>query len=630
MRLTRRAILRTGAAALVAPPLDGFAAKPTALAQEASSPRVWKHGLSLYGDLKYPEGFKQFDYVNPNAPKGGVVRMMALGTFDNFNPVVAGVKGSIAAGIELITDTLFTPASDEIAVGYGLLAEAVSFPSDFSSATYRLRANAKWHDGQPVTIDDVLFSLASYKTHHPFYSAYYSHVAKAEQTGEREVTFSFDSPGNRELPQIVGELTILPKHWWEGTDKSGKKRDVSATTLEPPLGAGAYRIKDFAPGRSTTYERVPDYWGKDLNVNIGRDNFAELRFEYFRDSTIAIEAFKADKVDWRTENSALSWATAYDFPAMREGRAIKEEFPIVSSGGMQAFAFNIRREKFADPRVRRAFNYALNFEDLNKQLFYGQYHRVNSYFEGLELASSGLPQGEELSILETVRDKVPPEVFTTAYSNPVNETVDQVRANLREAVRLLRDAGYEIRNQKLTNVKTGEIMAVEVLIEQPTWERIVLRYSPSLERLGIQVTLRRVDDAQYENRLRNWDYDMIVMTWGQGLSPGNEQRNYWTSSAADLQGSRNYAGIKNPAVDTLVDRVIFAKSRAELEAASKALDRVLLWNHYVVPQWAYGKLRSARWDRFGRPATLPKYLPGAFPTIWWWDADKASKVGTRS
>lgn len=626
MRLTRRAILQTGAAALVAPPLDGF----TARAQEAGAARVWKHGLSLYGDLKYPAGFKQFDYVNPNAPKGGVVRMMAIGTFDNFNPVVAGVKGSVVAGLELLTDTLFVPASDEIAVGYGLLAEAVSFPPDFSSVTYRLRANAKWHDGQPVTVDDVLFSLSSYKTHHPFYSAYYSHVAKAEQTGEREVTFSFDSPGNRELPQIVGELTILPKHWWEGTDKSGKKRDVSATTLEPPLGAGAYRIKEFTPGRSIAYERVPDYWGKDLNVNIGRDNFAELRFEYFRDSTIAIEAFKADKVDWRTENSALSWATAYDFPAMKDGRAIKEEFPVVSSGGMQAFAFNTRREKFADPRVRRAFNYALNFEDLNKQLFYGQYHRVSSYFEGLELASSGLPQGEELSILEAVRDKVPPEVFTATYSNPVNETPEGIRANLREATKLLRKAGYEIRNQKLTNVKTGEVMTVEILIDQPTWERIVLRYSPSLERLGIQVVLRRVDDAQYENRLRSWDYDMIVMTWGQGLSPGNEQRNYWTSQAADMQGSRNYIGIKNPAVDTLVDRVIFAKSRAELEAATKALDRVLLWNHYVVPQWAYGKLRSARWDRFGRPPTLPKYAAGAFPTIWWWDEAKASKVGSRS
>jgi microcin C transport system substrate-binding protein len=627
MRLTRRAILQTGAAALVASPL---ADKPTASAQEAGSTRVWKHGLSLFGDLKYPEGFKQFDYVNANPPKGGTVRMMAFGTFDNFNPVVAGVKGSIAAGLELITDTLLTSSLDEVAVGYGLLAEAVTFPPDYSAVTYRLRANAKWHDGKPVTVDDVLFSLNSYKTHHPFYSAYYRHVVKAEQTGEREVTFSFDSPGNRELPQIVGEITVLPKHWWEGTDKSGKKRDISATTLEPPLGAGAYRIKEFSPGRSISYERVPDYWGKDLNVNIGRDNFAELRYEFFRDTTVAIEAFKADALDWRTENSALSWATAYDFPAMKDGRAVKEEFPINSSGGMQAFAFNTRREKFADPRVRRAFNYALNFEDLNKQLFFGQYKRVNSYFEGLELASSGLPQGDELSILEAVRDKVPPEVFTTTYSNPVNSTVEEVRANLREATRLLREAGYEVRNQKLTNVKTGEAMTVEVLIEQPNWERIVLPYKPSLERLGIQMSLRRVDDAQYENRLRNWDYDMIVASWAQSLSPGNEQRNYWTSQAADMQGSRNYVGIKNPAVDTLVDRVIFAKSRSELEAATKALDRVLLWNHYVVPQWTYGKIRSARWDRFSRPATLPKYGNGAFPTIWWWDAAKASKVGSRS
>ena len=629
MRLTRRAILKSGAAALAAPPLTVLGASPAALAQEAPA-RVWRHGLSLFGDLKYAEGFKHFDYVNPAAPKGGAVRMIAFGTFDNLNPVVAGVKGSIAMGVDLITDTLFATAMDEVAVGYGLLAEAVSFPPDFSSVTYRLRANARWHDGVPVSVDDVLFSLNAYKTHHPFYSAYYRHVVKAEKTGEHEVTFTFDSPGNRELPQIVGEINILPKHWWEGTDKSGKKRDIASTTLEAPLGAGAYKIKDFTPGRSITYERVADYWGKDLNVNIGRDNFAELRFEYFRDSTVAIEAFKADAIDWRTENSAKDWATAYDFPAMKDGRAIKEEFPINSSGGMQAFAFNTRRDKFSDPRVRRAFNFALNFEDLNKQLFFGQYKRVNSYWEGLELASSGLPQGEELAILETVRDKVPPEVFTTPYSNPVSSTPEDVRNNLREATRLLRDAGYEIRNQKLTNVKTGEVLTVEVLIEQPTWERIVLPYKPWLERLGIQLTLRRVDDAQYENRLRSWDYDIIVANWGQTLSPGNEQRSYWTSQSADQQGSRNYVGIKNPVVDTLVDRVIFAKSRAELVATTKALDRVLLWNHYVVPQWTYGKVRSARWDRFSRPEALPKYGSGAFPTIWWWDAAKASKVGTRS
>jgi len=629
MRLTRRALLQTGATALSLPAAGvlGGALRP-ALAQEPE--RVWKHGLSLFGDLKYPAGFKSFDYVNVDAPKGGTARLIAFGTFDNFNMVVAGVKGSLASGVDQLYDSLMVPSMDEVAVGYGLLAEAVSGPADHSSVTYRLRANAKWHDGVPVSVEDVLFSLQSFKANHPFYSAYYRHVAKAEKTGDRDVTFVFDGPGNRELPQIVGELTVLPKHWWEGTDSSGKKRDISATTLDPPLGCGAYRVKSFVPGRTIVFERVADYWGKDLNVNIGRDNFGELRFEYFRDATVAIEAFKADAIDWRTENAAKNWATAYDFPAVKDGRVVKEEFPIRSSGGMQAYAFNIRRPKFADPRVRRAFNLALNFEEINKQLFFGQYHRVNSYFEGLELASSGLPAGEELAILETVRDKVPPEVFTATYANPVNGSPEAVRSNLREATRLLRDAGYEIRDRKLVDAKSGEPLTVEVLIAQPEWERIVLFYRPSLERLGIELSVRYVDDAQYENRLRNRDYDMIVVTWGQGLSPGNEQRGYWSSQAADMIGSRNYVGIKNPAVDTLIDRIIFAKSRDELVAATKALDRVLLWNHYVVPQWTYGKVRTARWDRFGRPADLPKYGSGAFPTIWWWDQAKATKVGSRS
>ena len=331
--------------------------------------------------------------------EGRHLRQIAFGTFDNFNLVVAGVKGSIAGGIDLIWDTLMAPALDEVSTEYGLLAEAVSHPADFSSVTYRLRAEAKWHDGKPVTPEDVIFSFDAFKKNSPQLSAYYRHVTKAEKTGEREVTFTFDAPGNRELPQIVGQLNVLPKHWWEGTDKSGNKRDIAATTLEPPLGSGAYRIKEFVPGRSVVYERVKDYWGKDLNVNVGRDNFDELRYEYFRDSTVAIEAFKADQVDWRTENSAKNWATAYDFPAVRDKRVVLEEFPIRNSGVMQAFAFNTRRDKFKDPRVRRAFNFAFDFEEMNKQIFFGQYKRIASYFEGTELASSGLPEGKELEIL---------------------------------------------------------------------------------------------------------------------------------------------------------------------------------------------------------------------------------------
>ena len=609
----------------------GFAAVLTILAtlpSTAAEP-VWHHGLSLFGTLKYPAGFPHFDYVNPKAPKGGTVRQIAFGTFDNFNMVVAGVKGSLAAGTDLALDTLMAPALDEVSTEYGLLAEGVSYADDFSWVIYRLRADARWHDGKPITPEDVIYSMEVFKKNSPQLAAYYRHVAKAEKAGERDVKFTFDQPGNRELPQIVGQLTVLPKHWWEGTDRNGNKRDITATTLEPPLGSGAYRVKDFVPGRSITYERVKDYWGKDLNVNIGRDNFDELRYEYFRDSTVALEAFKADQVDWRTENSAKNWATAYDFPAVREKRVILEEFPIRNFGIMQAFAFNLRRAKFADPRVRHAFNLAFDFEEMNKQIFFGQYKRISSYFEGTELASSGLPQGLELQILETVRDKVPPEVFTKPFKNPTAGDPQAVRANLREAVRLLKEAGYEVRNQQLVNAKTGEPFTVEFLLNSPDYERFVGPYKPALERLGIAVNIRSVDDAQYENRLRQWDYDIIVASWGQSLSPGNEQLGFWGSQAADRPGSRNLVGIKNPAVDALIEKVVFAKSREELVAATKALDRVLLWNYYVVPQWTYGKARTARWNRFSRPDKMPEYGISAFPTIWWWDAAKAARVGSR-
>jgi microcin C transport system substrate-binding protein len=632
LRLTRRSVVRTGALAALSPILDRFGmpllATPAA-AQAGGQALDWRHGLSLFGELKYPAGFKHFEYVNPKAPKAGTVRMIAFGTFDNFNEVVAGLKGSVAMGAGMISDTLLVSALDEVSTEYGLIAEAVSHPPDFASATFRLRAGARHHDGKPVTVEDVIYSFEMFKKHNPFSAAYYRHVVKLEQNGEREISFIFDATGNREMPVILGQLNVLPKHWWEGTDAAGKKRDIGATTLEPPLGNGAYRIKEFVAGRTIVYERVKDYWGKDLNVNIGRDNFDELRFEYFRDATVAIEAFKADHVDWRSENSAKNWATAYDFPAAREKRVVLEEFPQRNRGIMQGFAFNTRRDKFKDARLRRAFNFAYDFEEMNKQIFFGQYKRINSYFDGTELASSGLPQGQELEILETVRDKVPRELFTTPYTNPVGGTPENVRANLREATRLLKEAGYEVRNQKLVNAKTGENLSVEILTEDPAAERFILFYKPSLERLGITVTVRTVDDPQYENRLRSWDFDIIVGVWPESLSPGNEQRDFWGSPAADTPGSRNYVGIKNPAVDALIERVIFAKDRAELVAATRALDRVLLWNFYVVPQFTSDKSRTARWDRFGRPDPLPKYGAAAFPTVWWWDAEKAAKTGTR-
>ena len=623
--VNRRTFLTSAAVALAARRLPISLWTDPAHAEE----RAWRHGLSLFGELKYPPGFKRFDYVNADAPKGGAVRQIAIGTYDNFNLVVAGVKGTLATGVDFIYDTLLVSALDEVSAEYGLLAEAVNYPDDFSAASYRLRQEAQWPDGRPITPEDAIFSFEAFKQHSPQFAAYYRHVAKLEKTGDREITFTFDSPGNRELPQIVGQLTVLPKHWWQGTDKNGNKRDIGATTLEPPLGSGAYRIKEFSPGRNIVYERVKNYWGRDLNVNVGRDNFDELRFEYFRDTTVALEAFKADTVDWRTENSAKNWATAYNFPAVGEKRVILEEFPINNIGVMQAFAFNIRRAKFQDPRVRLAFNYAFDFEEMNKQIFFGQYKRIASYFEGTELASSGVPAGRELEILETVRDKVPPELFTTPYSNPVGGNPQAVRANLREAVRLFKEAGYEVRNERLVNSKTGEPYTVEFLADDPSFERVFLFYKPSLDRLGVTVAVRTVDDAQYENRLRNWDFDIITASWGELLSPGNEQRAYWGSQAADQQGSRNWIGIKNPAVDAMIDQVIFAKSRADLVAATHALDRVLLWNHYVVPQWTYGKVRTARWDRFGHRDPLPKYGMSGFPTVWWWDAEKAAKTGSR-
>lgn len=632
MAINRRHLLQSAAFATLAPALGitlGVPAVEQALAQSDTGEPGWRHALSLFGDIKYPADFKRFDYVNPDAPKGGVARMISIGTFDNFNIAVSGVKGTIAPAAALIYETLMTKSQDEVVTEYGLLAEAASHPDDFGWVIYRLRKEARWHDGKPVTPDDVMFSMEVLKKYSPMYASYYRHVVKTEKTGERDIKFTFDATGNRELPTIVGELPVLPKHYWEGTDSQGRKRDISATTLEKPLGSGPYRIKDFTAGRSIALERVKDYWGEKLPSRIGQNNFDEMRFEFFRDNVVALEAFKADQADWIAENSAKQWATAYDFPAVAEKRVVKEEFPISDSGRMQGFVLNLRRDQFKDARLRRAFNYAFDFEEMNKQLFYGQYKRINSYFEGTELASSGLPEGTELEILETVRDKVPADVFSKPYVNPVGGNPEAVRANLRESARLLKEAGFEVRDQKLVDA-AGKPVTVEILVQDPSSERIALFYKPSLERIGVTTSIRIVDDAQYQNRLRNFDFDVITDLWGQSLSPGNEQREFWGSQTADQPGSKNTIGIKNPAIDALIEKVIFAKDRPTLVAATKALDRVLLWNFYVVPQFTYGFSRYARWDRFSHAEPMAKYGRSGLPSLWWFDADKAARIGKRS
>jgi microcin C transport system substrate-binding protein len=587
----------------------------------------WLTATSLIGTPKYQAGFAHFDYVNPDAPKGGAVRLSATGTFDSLNFVPP--KGSTPDGLGLIYDTLLTESMDEFSTEYGLLAEALKYPPDFSSVTFRLHEGAKWHDGEPVTPEDVVFSFDALKQYNPSQAFYYRHVAKAEKTGDREVTFTFDEVGNRELPHIVGQLLILPKHYWDGTDASGNKRDISKSTLEPPLGSGPYRIKAVTAARSIVYERVPDYWGKDLPVNVGANNIDDVRYEYFRDDTVELEAFKADQVDWRSELTARVWATGYDFPAVTAGKVKLELFeqPYHTAGVMVGFAFNLNRDVFKDRRVREAFNLALPFEDMNRTLFYGQYHRIDSYFYGIALASSGLPEGAELDILDEVKDKVPPEVFTTPFANPVNDTASAQRDNLRQALKLLSVAGFELKGSQLVNTATGKPLTVEYLLDGATFEKVALAYQTALKKIGIDLQVREVDSAQYENRVRSRDFDLIYAGWSQSMSPGNEQIDFFGSASADREGSRNFGALRDPAVDALIQKIIHAPNRDGLIAATKAHDRVLLWNRYLVPGWTLRAARVARWDRYAHPDPLPQYAIG-FPTIWWWDADKAAKIGS--
>lgn len=579
----------------------------------------WRHANSLTGEPKYAAGFKHYDYVNPDAPKGGTLNQVAVGSFDTLNPYV--VQGVAAAGLAnfgggMLYDTLMDQSMDQSSTSYGMIAEAMQYPDDFSWVKFRINPKAAWHDKTPITVEDVIWSFETLKKQSPLYNRYYADVVKAEKTGDNEVTFTFDKSGNRELPNIMGDLVVLPKHWWQGKDKNGKQRDISRSTLEIPLGSGAYKIASVNPGKSIIWQRAEDYWGKDQPTQIGRSNFDQVKYEYFLNNDATWEAFKKGGIyDFRLENIAQRWKEQYNFPAVERGDVIKASFPFHAAGRMQGAFLNTRKAKFQDVRVREALNWVFDFESMNRLLFFNQYKRIESYFAGIDLASSGLPSPEELKILETVRGEVPEAVFTKPYKLPVFDTPQAMRTNLRHAIDLFAQAGWVVKDGKLTNDK-GEVFTLEFLTNNPNEERVVNPYINNLRRVGINASLRVVDDAQYQARVNDFDYDIITTVVAQSQSPGNEQREMWSTQSADLKGSKNYAGIKNPAIDKLIDRVVYAKDHDELVAATRALDRVLLWNYYTVPQWYSDTINVAYWNKFGLPDKQPDYA-GIDPFSWW-------------
>lgn len=611
-----------GAIALAVAAAFGTTVAATA---SASASEARRHALSLIGEPAAPLGFRHFGWVNPEAPKGGRIRLRGIGSFDTLNLYTA--KGSPAIGLNFVNATLMRESLDEPSAEYCLVCEWVSHPADLSSVTFGLRPEARFHDGRPITPEDIVFTLEAIKAANPRYALYYKNVVKAEKVGEREVRFTFDQPGNRELPQIVGGMPVLPKHWWTARDEKGEPRDLARGTLEVPLGSGPYRVSAVDPGRTITYARVADWWAKDLAVVRGQYNFDEIGFVYFRDRTPAFEAFKIGQLDFWPENSAKGWATQFDFDAVGRGLVRKEELETRQISGMQGFAFNLRRKQFQDARVRQAFNFAFDYEWFNRNMFFEQYRRLGSYFENSELKATGLPTGAELAILEPLRSELPPEVFTTEFKNPVNSSPEDFRRHMSRAVKLLAEAGWRQKGGALVNA-AGERLALEVLLVAPEFSRLVEAYAGELQKLGIKVDIRVVDSAQYQRRVQTFDFDVVVASFGQSLSPGNEQRDYWGTAAAGKEGSRNIIGITSPAIDKLVERLVFAKDREDLVAATRALDRVLLWGHYVVPHFYTPVDRIAYWTKFGRPTELAKRTSSTatFLQTWWWDEAAARKL----
>ena len=578
----------------------------------------YQHGIAMHGDLKYPKNFEKFDYADENAFKGGKINRFSIGTFDNLNPYI--LKGVPAYQSAYLFETLMKSSFDEPFSQYGLIAEGVKVPTDRSWVSFKIRKEARFSDGTIIRPEDVKFSFETIISKgHPSYKTYWGQVEKVEKISEDEVKFFFKGEPNPELPLIIGyQLPIFSKKDWDG-------KDFSKTTLTPPLGSGPYLISDVKAGRSITLKKNQNYWGKNLNVNIGRYNFDTIHYDYYRDETVALEAFKSGAYDFKQENSSKNWATAYNFAAVKEGKVKIEEIKYYRPSGMQGFAFNMRKSIFKNRNVRKALTYAFDFEWSNRNLFYNAYTRTKSFFDNSELASQNLPSKEELLILENYRGKIPDEVFTTIFSPPNTDEENGLRKNLRVARRLLKKEGWIIKDDVLTNKSTGEIFEFEILLRSPLFERIVLPMKRNLKKLGIIVSIRTVqDDSQYIRRLEDYDYDMIVVNYGSIISPGNEQKNYWGSAAADQKASPNYIGVKNPVVDEIIDGLISANSRKELVTYTKVLDRILLFNYYLIPQFHIGHYRVAYWNKISRPEISPKYDLGF--DFWWFDQKKAKNM----
>ena len=568
------------------------------------------HGIAMHGSPKYAAGFSHLDYANPDAPQGGTLRLAATGTFDSLNPHI--VRGTPAAGLNYIHETLLKRVWDEPFTLYGAIAESVEVPDDRGWVAFTLREEAHFSDGTPITVEDVIFSLETIRTHgRPNSRSTYAQIVDVQRIGARTVKFVFESNENRELPLLVGGfLPILSKAYWSG-------RDFTETTLEPPVGSGPYVIESVDPGRSIVYRRDPNYWGNHLALTAGHYNFGEIRFEYYRDAVVALEAFKAGDYGQRYEFSATRWETGYDFPAAHDGRAVLKTFDHGIASGLLGLAFNLRRPLFQDRRVRRALALTFDFEWINKTLLQGVYERTASMFDNSAMAPDGPPTGAELRLLEPWRGQLPPEVFGPPYAPPVTDGSGSDRRNLRQAVALLREAGWQVADGRLVDAG-GEPFRFEILLRAQSNEKIALAFKNNLKPLGIEVDVRLVDGSQYQARLEDYDFDMAIRRWGVSLSPGNEQQNYWSSAMATSPGSRNEVGVANPAVDAVIDALMAAGDREALVAAARALDRILMWEQYTIPLYHQGGFNVAYWSHLHYPQTTPIY--GPVIETWWAEA----------